>query len=136
MAVGPAPAASCARKWAASTGISSARAQRRNLDLEDFEPVHQTGTKVPCAHRLIRIAVGGGHDAHVHLAVGQGAQTAHAQILQHAQQPGLQTRVEPTDFVQKQSTAVGGFNQPELAGMGSGKRALLKAEEFTLNQVR
>jgi hypothetical protein len=66
----------------------------------------------------------------------QRAEPAHAQVLQHPQQLGLQRQVEFADFVEQQRAAVGRFDQANLAGVGIGEGALFVAEQLALDQVR
>ena len=67
-------------------------AQRRDVDLDHVQAVEEVLAEAALLELLLEVAVGGGHDAHVHL---EGLVAAHAlelALLQEAQQLDLHGR--------------------------------------------
>jgi hypothetical protein len=56
-------------------------------------------------------------------------------FLQHAQQFGLQVRIQFPDLVQKQGPAVGQLKAADLVRQGARKGALDMAEQLALDQA-
>src|SRR6185503_20274786 len=59
----------------------------------------------------------------------------HLALLDHAQELRLDRRRQLADLVEEDRAAVGGLDQAELLGRGSGERALLVAEQLALEQA-
>jgi len=71
--------------------LITALAQRRQADFEAIESVVQIFTKAAGLHTLQQITVGGADDSHVY-RLGLAADGHHQAILQHPQEPGLQSQ--------------------------------------------
>jgi hypothetical protein len=70
--------------------VFAALAQRRDYDAVYVQAVKQVLAELAFAHHLFQVAVGGGHDAHVHLAHLVAADRRELALLQHPQQLGLE----------------------------------------------
>ncbi len=85
-------------------------------------------------HGVVRIAIGGGEHADVHLLLNARAQAAELALFQHAQQLGLGAGGHLADLVEQQRAALG---QLEAAGAPldrAGECAFFMAEDLALDQ--
>src|SRR5262249_58510024 len=82
-----------------------------------------------------QIAVGGGNQAHVYFDRARSPQPFELALLQHTQQLDLNGRRDVADLVQEERAFVGQLELARLGHGGSGKRALLEAEELALKKI-
>ena len=81
-------------------------AKRRELDPSDGEAVKEVVAEFALRDRPIEIAPGRGDDAHVDLDDRAPADTAQLALLDHAQQLGLEWKLEIADLVDQQGPSV------------------------------
>jgi hypothetical protein len=86
-------------------------------------------------HRLFQIEVGGGNEAHIHLARLGAAQALDFPGLQHAQQLGLRRQRQLAKFVQHQGAAVRTLEPPDARGARAGVGAFFGAKQLALDQL-
>ena len=85
-------------------------AQRRQLDRHHTQPVEEILAQNPLVHCVLRIAIRGRHEAHVHRCVLLlAAHTSHHAILDNAKQLCLQFERNIANFIQKDGAAVRGL---------------------------
>src|SRR5947207_2851504 len=77
---------------------------------------------------FVKIAIGGGDHAHVHLKRARTADVLKSLVLQKAQQRGLGLQREVSNLVEKERAAVGNLDLSFLLGGGAGERTLFVAE--------
>ena len=99
---------------------------------EHVEPVKQIGPKAPLGHFGGQIAVGASDNPHVDLDRLGRADRHHLTFLQGAQQLGLQRQRHLGNFVEQQSAAISGAEEPFVGLARSGERALAVAEQQSL----
>ena len=87
------------------------------------------------AHGLGEVAVGRGHDAHVHPARPCPAHAEERPGLERPQELDLAVRLHLTDLVEQQRAAVGELHEPGLGAHRSRERALLVAEQLGLQHL-
>jgi hypothetical protein len=85
--------------------VGQALAQRRQLEREDVDAVHQVLAELAGRHQLGQIAVSGGDDPDVDLAIAIVAQAPVLAELQDSQELGLGGRRQLADLVEKQGAA-------------------------------
>ena len=88
-------------------------AQGRDGDRVGGQPVIQVGAKSAFGDGAGQVDVGGGHQAHIHLADLMVAQAFHLAGLQYPQQLDLRRQRQVAHFIQEQGAAVGAL---EAAG--------------------
>jgi hypothetical protein len=115
--------------------VVAARAQRRHLEREDVEPMEEVFAKLAAAHRLARVAVGGGDDAHVGLDGARGADAHERAGLQHPQQANLQLERHLGDLVEEERAAIGLLEIALVLPVRARIAATLVAEHLVLDQV-
>src|SRR5262249_38653926 len=86
--------------------IAASRAQGRQIQTDDIEPVVEVLTKAALFDERHEILVGGGHNANVAEAIVRDADRRVFAVLQDAQQPDLERRAHLADFVEKDGAAV------------------------------
>ncbi len=91
-------------------------AQRRQVDVDDVQPVEQVLPEPPFLQPFFQMSVGGGDQANVHPFRLGGPQRADLPFLQHAQQLGLQGERQLSDLVEEDGAAVGLDEQAGLVG--------------------
>ena len=86
-------------------------AQRRQLELDDLQPVVQILAEArPCSTAFLEIAVRGRYDPDVDLEWARGpADALEGTLLQHAQNLGLGLGLHVADLVEEDRAAVGRF---------------------------
>ena len=114
---------------------SGAIAQRRQVDLDDVEPVVEVLAEA-CRRASARSRswlVAATH-AHVDLLAARRAERADLALLQHAQELGLQRRRQLADLVEEERAAVGLDEHARRVGARVGEGAALVAEQLALEQ--
>ena len=114
--------------------VLGAVAQRRQVDVDDVQPVEQVLAEAAVRQALFQILVGGGDDAHVDLLAARRPQRPDLALLQDAQQLGLQRGRQLADLVEEQGAAVGLDEQAGAIRARVGERAALVAEQLALQQ--
>src|SRR5882762_7686762 len=82
--------------------VSSALAQRRQIDRQDVEPEQEVFPKAILPGQFLEIRVARRNDSYVCVAHYRTAHRAILEILEEAQERGLRFRGEHLDFVQEQ----------------------------------
>ena len=82
------------------------------------------------------LAIGRGHDPHVHFAAGAGAQHLEGPVLQHPQHLDLRGRIEIADLVEEDRAAVRDVEASLAIGTRVGEGAAHVAEHLALEQRR
>ncbi len=101
---------------------------------ENAQAVEEVLAEPPLGDLAFEVAVGGGDDAHVHLALDGGADRADLPLLQRAQQLRLDGQRHLADLVEEQGAAVGQLEEPFLVLVRAGERAALVPEQLALEQ--
>src|ERR1043166_1921612 len=109
-------------------------AQGGDVERDDVEAVEEVCAEAPLPHVFGEVAVGGGDDAHVRLAVARRTDAAEAPLFEEAQELDLNLRRHLADLVQEKRRAVGGFDQSALGGGRAGEGPALVAEELRLEE--
>src|SRR5208337_1537136 len=115
--------------------IVEALPQRRYLNDARLETVVEVVAKAPRVHRLLRILIGRGDQAHVHRNLLGRSHRTHRVFLDGAQQLALRVGAHLGDFVQEQRAALGRAEQTQVLGVRSAERAALVSEQLALDQV-
>ena len=101
-----------------------------------FRRVVQILAEAALADSAFQVAMGGGNDAHIDVDGAVASYALEGPFLQHAQQFGLQARVQLADFVEKQGAAVGTLKAAGMLAHGAREGTLFMAEQLTFNQRR
>jgi hypothetical protein len=109
-------------------------AQRRDVDVEDVEPVVEVLAKAPVADPFLEIAVGGRDDPDVDPQRFVGSQRLDGPLLEHPQQLGLRGQRHLRHLVEQQRPAVGRPEPPLAPPDRAGEGAALVAEQLRLQQ--
>ena len=115
--------------------IARAVTQRRGKDRENLEPIKEIAAKLLFGDHLCQIAIGGGDQANIDVDGAGATEALDFPFLQSAQKLGLQVEREFADFIEEERALVREFEAAHFAGDGSGKRALLVAEQLALDQA-
>ena len=94
----------------------------------------RSSRSLPLPHRLARVAVGGGDDAHVDRDRLGRPDARHGARLEHAQQPHLQLERHLGDLVEEQRAAMGALEVARVLARRAGEAPLLVAEQLALDQ--
>src|SRR5918912_1538873 len=86
--------------------VLPALAQRWQSEQNDGEPEVEVFPKVPKLRLPLQVAVRGGEDPHVDLAVANPAHAPHRALLDRAQELPLQRQLDIADFVEKEEPAL------------------------------
>ena len=116
--------------------VFAAFAQRRNGDGKDIEPVEQIIPERSVEHHFLQVAVGGGHEAHIHGNDLVPAQAFNLARLQHTQKFRLQFQRDVANFVQHQRTALSQFKAPLALRASPGKGPFFVPEKFAFHKAR
>ena len=109
--------------------------QAGNLDGVYIEAVEQILAETPGAHFVAQLNVGGGYQPYVHANGFVAPDPFDLAFLQGAQDLALGVQAEGDDFVEEQGAAVGAFEAPRAAAVGTGEGAPFHAEEFGFDQA-
>ena len=115
--------------------VSAPFAQGRQLDRHNVEPVIEVFAEPPGSDQRLKIAVGGGDDAHVDGDFLVAAHPADPARLQGAEQAGLRLGRHIADFVEEQGAAAGLFEFADVAACGPGEGPLLVPEQLAFDQL-
>ena len=94
----------------------------------------EIAAELAAGHRLLRVLVRGGHDAHVDGRFGLAAQSAQLAVFEDPQQLGLGGHRHLADLVEQQRALLGELEATGATLDGAGEGALLVAEYFTFDQ--
>src|SRR5882724_1048252 len=94
-------------------------AQRRQIELKAVHPIEQIRPKNSVSNYRIDIAISGGNDANVNFDFAYSANPKECPCFYCSQQLGLELGRQLSYFIQKQSTAIGQFNQSEFPRFGA-----------------
>ena len=115
--------------------VFPAIAQRRQLDLDDIQPIVEVLAEAAVLDHFRQVGVGRGHHSHVHfdrLAVADALELA---LLEHAQQLHLQRHGHRPHFIEEQRALVRLFEPTLTRADGAGERAAHVAEELRFEQT-
>ncbi len=110
--------------------------QRRNPDVDDFEPVIQVFAEAALANELFKILMSGRDDAHVHLERLAGADALESLFLQHAEQLGLDFKRNIANLVQEERASIRQLEPPDLVFMRARESSLDVAKQLALQESR
>ena len=110
-------------------------AQRRHADRNHCQAVIQIVAKRAVRDHLLEVPVGRRDDANVHLNRTGLADLVDLALLQHPKDLHLKQHRQLADLVEKDGSAVGGFELPALVADRAGERSPLVAEQFGLEQL-
>ena len=110
-------------------------AQGRDVNGNGGKPEVEVLAKTAFLHHFLKLAVGGGDDADIDLAVAGVADASHLVVFQDAQQPGLELVIHVADLIEKQGSQVGLFEQAGFVGAGIGEGAANVAEQLAFDEV-
>ncbi len=110
-------------------------AQRRQLQLDDVEPVEEVLAEAAAPHALRQVLVRRADDAHVDRLFDRRADLAGTLFLDRAQQLDLHRQRQVGDLVEEQRAAVGGLEEAVALLVGTGEGPLAVTEELGLHQV-
>src|SRR5439155_2040304 len=116
--------------------IIRAMSQRRQLYGKNVQPIIEVPAKLLLGHHLGEVAVGGSHDARVHLHRPGTAQSFELLLLEHSQQFRLQLKRHVADFIEKNCSLIGQLKASDASLNRPGKGALFVAEHLALEQPR
>ena len=115
--------------------VRPALAQRRQVDVEDVQPVIEVLAEDAGLHRGLQVLVGGRDQADVDLDGPHPAQPLDLPLLEDAQQLHLGGRADLPHLVQEQRAAVGQLEAAFLLATGVGEGPGLVAEQLRLDQA-
>ena len=125
-----------ARKWRASSGMSSRRSRSaRQAQADHVEAVVEVLAEQALLHPRLEVLVGGGDHAHVRRERRVAADAVELAVGEHAQQARLQVGRHVADLVEEERAAVGLLEAPAAHRLRAGEGAALVAEELALEQV-
>ena len=110
-------------------------AQRRQIDVDDVEPVVEILAEFLFFHHLAQVGIGGRQNPHVHLHHFVRAERREFLLLNHAQQLRLRFRPDGAHFVEKDRAFVGDFERAFLVVNGAGERAFHMPEQSGFQQI-
>src|SRR5271168_5552782 len=114
--------------------IFAAFAQGRQVDGDDAETVVEVLAEAAFGDFLGEIFVGGGNDAHVHVAFFGAAERADFSFLQDAVELHLHGEAHVADLVHEKRAAVCSLKKAAAIFIGAGEGAAQVAEEFGFEQ--
>ena len=95
---------------------------------------YRSSRKAPSATRCLKVAAGGGDDAHLGLASDIFAHPLVFTFLKQPQQLGLDFHRQVADLVEEEGPARGGFDFAPMVAQGAGERAFDVAEQVAFQQ--
>ena len=101
---------------------------------DHVQAVIQIFAEVSGFHLGFQVAVGGRHNAHIHLFATAAAHPFDFLLLQHAQNLDLEAQLHFADFIQKNGAAVSQFKTARPGADGVRKGALFVTEKFAFQQ--
>src|ERR1035441_1559612 len=102
------------------------------LDRKDVEPVIKVLPEPALLRILLKVAIGGGDDPHIHRAGLLFADPLILLFLQDTQEFALEREGDLAHLIQEEGAAVGGFKATGAVFDGAGESAFDVAEEFAL----
>jgi RND family efflux transporter MFP subunit len=113
--------------------VAAARAQRGQLQVHHGEAVVEVGPEAPGAHLAAQVAARGRDDPGRHPQRLDPPDPLELPVLQHAQQRGLQARLELPHLVQEDRALPRALEAPDATGHGPGEGAALVTEQLALD---
>ena len=89
--------------------VVAAFAQRWYEDLDARQPVKQVRAEFSMTHRLFKVTIRRGDNAHIHFDGPAAANRLELLLLQYAQQFHLRFRRQFADFIEENCSVVGEF---------------------------
>src|SRR4029453_4401711 len=103
------------KRFAEGQDVGRSCPQRRELDIEDLQPIKEVLAKIAALERLFQIAIGRRNHTHVCLQRACRAESLELAPLQDTQELGLWGCAHLGDFVEKKHAA---RRQLDLPGLG------------------
>ena len=102
--------------------VAAAQAKRRDLDVDDVDPVEEVLAEPLLRDLVLEVPVGGRQDPRVERDLGVSADRPDRALLEGAQELGLHSRRHLPDLVQEEGSSGGLQEEPSsrLAGVGEG----------------
>ena len=105
------------------------------MDRELVDPEVEISDELAVLLSLREVLVGGADDADVHLVRKVVADSPDLAFLEHSSKLLLERLGRVADLVQKDRASIGGFERPDLVGVGAGERALAVSEQLAFQEV-
>jgi hypothetical protein len=105
------------------------------MQREDVQPVIQVCSESILVDHRLEIAIGCGHEPNVRSDGAIAANSLEFLVLNCAEQFRLEFERHLADLIEKERALVGQFESPSSLRRGSGKRALLMAEQLAFEQA-
>ena len=112
--------------------VFAAILERRQLHLDDAQPIKEVAAEAAGGHFGSQVAIGGGDDMHIDAPRVERDNPADFAQFEHAQELGLRRRWQPADLVEEQRPTIGEFEQARLVLSGAEKPAARVAEQLAL----
>ena len=109
--------------------------ERRNPDPNDIKAIQQIRPEALFRRFDAHVPVCRGHQTHIDLAAERLSNATDLVLLNHAEQLCLRTRRQIRDFVEKECSAIGFFEESGFIGDSSRKRPLCVAEQLRFEQL-
>ena len=103
--------------------VVAPRAQRRQIDADDVDPIVEIRPEAPALDLRLEIAIGGADEPRVERAFVVAAHRADATLFERAQELGLQAGRRLADLVEKQRSAARLQQETGPAGARVGERS-------------
>src|SRR5579875_1572759 len=87
--------------------IAGASAQRRHPDVEHVDSIEKVGAEAAFSHFCFKIAICPANEADIDRALVYASETHDPEVLQDAEQFGLERDVELTDFIKEDGSVIG-----------------------------
>ncbi len=114
--------------------IRLALRERRQANLEDVEAVVEILPEAACADFVADGFIGGGDETEIDAQILAATHAGECLLLDHAQEPGLDSGGNVSDFIKKEGPAVSPLDMAGPCEERAGKGAFLVAEEFCLQK--
>src|SRR5205809_6086338 len=114
--------------------VLPALAQRRHDEHDHGEAKIEIAAESLAGRLALEIAVRGGDDAHVHLALAHATDAPDGALLDGPQQLALHGEIDVADLVEAQKSPLGRLDQTRLRFLGIRERAALVAEQLVLHE--
>ena len=114
--------------------ILSTVLERGERQGHDPEPIVEVPAEAALADIILKVPVGGGHDAHVHRYLLLCPQAPHLAVLEHPQELDLEVRLHFGDLVEENCAAVGHLKAAAAGADRACESPSLVAEQLTLQQ--
>jgi len=117
--------------------VLSPIAQRRHMDRHHAQPEEEVLAEFALGDHPREVAIGGGHQPHVHLDGGIAADALEGALLaEHAQELHLRGAVDLADFIEEKRAAIRLLEAADAPLGRPGERPFFVPEQFALQELR